>query len=564
MKIDLKINKKKAMLIAIITVSILIVLLIFSTIFALITAKSSKIIAGVSVNGIKINGLTKNKAIDMIKEKKEEKLDGDIIIKADDFEYSLKLNQIETKYKVQDAVNEAYNIGRKGNIFSNNFQILKTMIKGRNIDLEYEYNEELLDNMMTDIASKVPEPVQETSYCIEDDKLIITRGKAGNSIDKEKLKNQILEAIKNNNNDLNILIDLVKTEPEDINIEKIHEEVYKEPKNAYYTKDPFKIYAHEDGIDFDVEEAKKILEEYKEEYEIKLIIKHPEITTGELGTEAFPDLLSTFSTNYDASNRNRSTNLTIAMQKLDGVVVNPGEVFSYNKTLGKRTAEAGYKEAGGFAGGRTVQMLAGGICQISSTLYDAAVYANLEIVERHNHMFLAGYVGAGKDATVVWGSCDFKFKNTRNYPIMIKTSIGSGVAKISIFGIKEEVEYEVEISTTILSYSNYSVIYEDDASLAPGQERVAQKGMNGCSSVTYKILKLNGKQVSSEVLSRDVYDPMNTIIKRGVQSQAPASSEPEPAPVEEAPQEQVAPAPAEPENEQPIQETQQNEEENPG
>ena len=71
-------------------------------------------------------------------------------------------------------------------------------------------------------------------------------------------------------------------------------------------------------------------------------------------------------------------------------MVSPGETFSYNKTLGKRTAEAGYREAGGFAGGRVVQTLAGGICQISSTLYDAVVYANLEIVERHNHMFLAG------------------------------------------------------------------------------------------------------------------------------------------------------------------------------
>ena len=151
------------------------------------------------------------------------------------------------------------------------------------------------------------------------------------------------------------------------------------------------------------------------------------------------------STKYDASNAPRTTNLKLAMNKLNGVVVSPGETFSYNKTLGKRTAEAGYREAGGFAGGRVVQTLAGGICQISSTLYDAVVYANLEIVERHNHMFLAGYVGAGKDATVVYGAYDFKFKNTRKYPIMLKTSIGSGVARIDVFGIKEDVEYEVEI-----------------------------------------------------------------------------------------------------------------------
>ena len=234
-----------------------------------------------------------------------------------------------------------------------------------------------------------------------------------------------------------------------------------------------------------------------------------------MGTEAFPDLISTFSTNYDANNIPRTTNLKLAMQKLNGYVVNPGEVFSYNQALGKRTAEAGYKQAGGYAGGRVVQTLAGGICQISSTLYDAVVYANLDIVERHNHMFLAGYVGAGKDATVVYGSLDFKFKNTRNYPIMIKTSIGGGTAKISIYGVKEETEYDVEISTTVLSTIPYRVIYEEDSTLEPGKEKVVQGGMNGCKSITYKILRLNGQEISRTVLSSDTYDPMNKIIKRG-------------------------------------------------
>ena len=277
-----------------------------------------------------------------------------------------------------------------------------------------------------------------------------------------------------------------------------------------------------------------MLKEDKEEYVIDLKITTPEITTNKIGSEAFPDLLSTFSTKYDASNAPRTTNLKLAMNKLNGVVVSPGETFSYNKTLGKRTAEAGYREAGGFAGGRVVQTLAGGICQISSTLYDAVVYANLEIVERHNHMFLAGYVGAGKDATVVYGAYDFKFKNTRKYPIMLKTSIGSGVARIDVFGIKEDVEYEVEISSKILSYTPFKVVRENDSSLAPGKERVAQNGMNGCKSITYKILKLNGKEVSRTVLSSDTYDPMNKIIKVGPSKTTEVSTqpvkEPEPTP----------------------------------
>ena len=505
---------KKVLILTFVIITILIISILCCTIFALLNINNTKIIKGVTINKINIGKLTKEEATKLIKDRMQEYIEKDINIKSSDFEYSIKLSQIGVEYKIEEAIEKAYNVGRDGNIFSNNFRIIKSMINGENIELEYSYNDELFNNIINDINAKIPDAVVEANYYIENDNLYIAKGKAGNTIDKEKLKNEIINKIKKENYD-EIILEVYQIEPQTIDIEKIYNEVHKEPKNAYYTKNPFQIFPHENGIDFDIEEAKKLLEEDKDEYMIKIKITEPDITTSEIGTEAFPDLLSTFSTNYDTSNIPRTTNLKLAMQKLNGVVVNPGETFSYNKTLGKRTAEAGYKEAGGYAGGKVVQTLAGGICQISSTLYDAVVYANLDIVERHNHMFLAGYVGAGKDATVVYGSLDFKFKNTRKYPIMIKTSIGGGTAKISIFGIKEEVEYDVEISTKILGYTTYKVIYEDDNSLTSGKEKVVQGGMNGCKSITYKILRLNGKEISKEVLSSDTYDPMNKIIKRG-------------------------------------------------
>lgn len=532
-------SKKKIVLISSICASVLVILLILSTIFALLNVTNNKIIKGVTVANIDVNGLTEEEAEKKISEALQAKLEKEITFKATDFEYpAIKLSQIETNYDVKRAVSEAFNVGRSGNIFENNFNIVKSKFRKNNIDIDYTYNEQLLENLIIDVAGKLPDAVEEPSYYIEDEKLIIEKGKKGNTVDKEEVKSKLLDIIKDTDLNKNFEIDLkiIEKEPDEIDIQKIHDEIYREPKDAYYTKDPFEVFPHEDGINFDIDKAREILKEDKEEYEIPLTIIHPEITTNKIGTEAFPDLLSTFSTTYDVSNTPRTTNLILAMNKLNGTVVAPGEVFSYNKTLGKRTAAAGYKEAGGFAGGRVVQTLAGGICQISSTLYDAAVYANLDIIERHNHMFLAGYVGPGKDATVVYGSLDLKFKNTRKYPIMIKTSIGNGVAKISIFGIKEDVEYEVEISTTVHSYTNFSVIYENDSSLAAGQERVEQKGMNGCRSTTYKILKLNGKQVSSTVLSRDTYDPMNKIIRRGpTQSQPQQQTQPQPEPEPQAP-----------------------------
>ena len=201
-----------------------------------------------------------------------------------------------------------------------------------------------------------------------------------------------------------------------------------------------------------------------------------------IGTEAFPDLLSEFSTNYSVRDKDRTTNLQLAANKINGTVLMPGETFSYNKVVGERTIAAGYKEAPIYVSGEVVDGLGGGICQITSTLYNAVIYANLDIVERSNHQFVPSYVKASRDATVVYGAIDFKFKNNRNYPIKINCSVSGGIAKFQIFGLKQEDDYDVQISA-----------YET------GRTATA------IYSEAYKILKRNGKEVSRSLLSKDTY-----------------------------------------------------------
>lgn len=515
-----KTNKKshKYAILVTIAIVILIAVAILSTIFALINSNNNKILNKISIRNILVEGLTEEEAIKMLQEKFEQEKNTEILLKINEETYAITPEQIEVQYNVEKAVEQAYKIGRDGNIFQNNFEILEAMIKENNIDIEITYNEELLTNILNEFNAKLPNAMIDNTYYIEEDELIIKRGTDGIVINSESAKQEILDAIKDGNIKEIELQTEYKECPE-IDIEKIHEEVKTEPQNASYKTDPFEIIPHKNGIDFDVEEAKKTLSEEKEEYIITLIITEPETLTNEIGEEAFPDLLGSFSTKYDETNVTRSKNVKIALAELDGVVVMPGEVFSYNETLGERTVEKGYGYANGFAGGKVVPMLAGGICQVSSTLYDAVLYANLKIVERHNHMFQATYVEPGKDATVVYGSLDFKFENTRNYPIMIKTKSGGGLAEVKIFGIKEEVEYEVEIITTVLSYTPYNVVYQNDSSLAPGQERVSQWGLQGCKSVTYRIVKLNGQEVSRELLSEDTYAPLSKIVRRGVATQ---------------------------------------------
>ena len=271
------------------------------------------------------------------------------------------------------------------------------------------------------------------------------------------------------------------------------------------------------GIDFNLEEARQMLGENKEEYVIELIITVPEITIIDLGERAFPHVLSSFTTRYDASNRPRTNNLELSARRVNDVVIMPGEVFSFNQIVGRRTVAAGFMEAPGFAGGRVVQMLGGGICQVTSTIYNAALYADLEIVERRPHMFITSYAGAGRDATVVYGAIDFQFRNTRNFPIILRSFASNGVNRAEIHGMREEVEHEIEITSTILNQISWRTIYTTNNHLAPGTQRTMQGGGMGANSVTYRIRRLYGVEVSRELLSRDQYDPMNRIVEVGPQ-----------------------------------------------
>lgn len=508
--------RKKKTTILIISITIIMLLLIVSTIFSIININNENIISGISIEGIDISGLSKKEAMDKIQNLYEEKKQKEIGIRYKEYETSLNPTIMEVNYEVENAVDKAYLIGRDSNIFVNNYNILFTLIGKKNINVEMKFNEEVAKKTIQDISVNLPGVIVESSYSIEGDKLIITKGKEGITIDIDEL----LGRVKENLNNINIIEDdidipVIDKKPEEIDIDKIHNEIYKETKDAYYTKEPFTVYPEVEGIDFNVEDAKKILQEEKEEYEILLVITKPNITIADIGTEAFPDKLATFTTRYDVSNKDRTVNLELACQKINEKVVSPGEVFSYNKTLGARTVAAGYKNAKVYSNGEVVDGIGGGICQISSTLYNSVLLANLEIVERRNHQFVTSYLPAGRDATVVYGMTDFQFKNTRKYPIRIVASAQNGIATVSIYGLKEENEYTFTFNTKTIASIPFTVKYVEDNTLPVGTEKIKQKGANGLKTETYITKMLNGKVVSTTLLSKDTYDAMNKIVLKG-------------------------------------------------
>ena len=518
-------NTKKNVLIASAVILIILVLLALSVVFAIMNINNNNIVKGVKIEGIDVSGLSREDAKSKIESIYQDKKEKEITLKYNDYETTLSPQLLEVNYDIDKGIEEAVSIGKSDNIFINNFNIVKAMLGKNNIKIDMTINEDVAKQNIEEISANIPGAVTEPSYYIENDKLIITKGKEGIKVDNDKLIEKIKELLKDINTAQEYIeIPVTEKKPEEIDIDKIHEEVYKEVQDAYYTKDPFTIHPEVEGVDFNVEEAKEQLKEDKEQYEIQLTITKPKVTTAQIGSEAFPDLLATYSTRYDGGDRDRTTNLRIACQKINEKVVLPGETFSYNQTLGVRSTATGYKNAKVYENGEVVDGIGGGICQISSTLYNSVLMANLDIVERKNHQFVTSYTPAGRDATVVYGMTDFKFKNTRKYAIKIKASASNGVATVSIYGIKEENEYTVSFSTRTVSTIPFTVKYVDDNTLAVGTEKVKQKGANGIITETYITKSLNGKVVSTKLLSKDTYNAMQRIILRGRKGAATSSS----------------------------------------
>lgn len=494
------------------------ILLFFSVIFALINSANDKILSRVFIEKIEVSNNSLEEATTKINDLINKIKNKEIKLIYNDYQTSLILNELEPEYNVNNAITKAYNIGRGGNIFINNYNILFTKIFSKNINIDKNYNKEKLVEKINEINSSLPDALQESEYYIEDNNLIITKGKAGNIVDEEKFLNLIEEQLYNLNLEKDTIeIPVINKEPQNIDIEKIHDEIYKEAQDAYITQNPTVVHSEVNGVDFAIsnEEIQKILQEDKEDYIIPLNITLPNKTVNDLGEDAFPDVLGTYTTLYDASNENRDNNVNLASEKINGTIIYPGETFSYNQIVGKRTIEAGYKEAGAYAGGKVVQEIGGGICQVSSTLYNAVLYANLEVVERYNHYFETSYVDPGRDATVSWGSLDFQFKNNRDYAIKIEAKARNGVCEITIKGIKQDNDYEVVIQPQVTSIIKKTERYENDSSLEEGVTEVEQEGHDGCTSETHKILMQNGVTVSDEIISQDYYHALEKIIRKG-------------------------------------------------
>lgn len=513
-------KKLKSFLLLLIPLFIFAILVgILSTVFALINRDNETIFSGISVQGIDVSNLTIDEAKRKVSSIIGNHISEEISLQHNDFQTVILPEQFGVSFDVDSAVEQAYSIGKSDSLIKNNYTILSLLLKNYNISPSINYDEDLLNSLIDSINAQLPDRVVNSGYSIDGTNLIITSGKDGILISSSDLKDEILSFlndISSKNETINIPVNNVGAEP--INLDAIYKDIFKLPVDASYTTNPYVVYPSSNGLDFAIsmEEAKAIISNQQDEYTIPLKITYPNVTTNQIGNEPFPDLLSQFSTSFTSSGYNRSNNIILSSAKLNGLVLMPGEEFSYNQAVGQRTRAAGFREAGAYSNGKVVQEVGGGICQVSSTLYNAVLYANLEIVERTNHYFNPGYVKAGLDATVSWGGPDFRFKNNRNYPIRIVTDTSGKKLKVYIYGLKTDDDCTVVLDPRYISSVPYKTTYQKDPSLATGETRVISSGSNGCKTATYKyVYDKNGTLISSECISRDTYSPHNKVVAVG-------------------------------------------------
>ncbi len=289
--------------------------------------------------------------------------------------------------------------------------------------------------------------------------LTIYTGKPNYTLDPDALYQVILDAY--NAFDFDVEYEVPSVLPEQPDLDAIYEDTYIPAVDAQMDKETFDVTDHSYGYGFDLEKAKKTLSEA--EYDTTLQIKFsridPKETKESLSSLLFRDVLGSY-TAYSSSSYNRDTNLKLACQAVNGVVLYPGELFRYNATLGERTPEKGYKPAAGYWGSEVIMSYGGGICQVSSSLYYCTLIADLEIVERHSHGYISAYMPYGMDATVDWAGPDFKFRNTTEYPIKIEAYSSGGTVTVNLYGTDTK-DYYVKMEYSVLDVYNYDTVYKE-------------------------------------------------------------------------------------------------------
>jgi len=426
-----------------------------------------RIVEGVTVKGVALGGLTKKEARNELRNLEDKIRSTTVKVVYWDKSWPLRLAEGGVTLDIGNMVEQAYNYGRQGWWWEQYTRRKELAREGAVIPLKVVVNDGMLSSKIKELAKRITVlPRNATFRITPEDKVEIIQESIGWGPDLDQVKEDIIRLVTGDG------------EPE----------------------------------------VKLRLEEIK-----------PEKTAEDVAGMGINGLVSQFVTRFDASQANRSYNIVVAAGALDGLLVKPGEVVSFNQIVGPRSTAAGYREAPVVVNNELVPGIGGGVCQVSTTLYNSLLVGNFEIVYRRPHSIPVGYVPIGRDATVTYGGIDFKFRNNRQSYMFIKSSVKGNLLTFKIFGNINE-KLPVVIIDNINQIIEPKVSYEKDPNLDRGKEVVKEPGRKGYRTTTVRVVYQNGRVIKREVVTKSYYKPKNKIIAVGTRKPAaPVIPAPKPA-----------------------------------
>lgn len=513
-------------------------------IFFAVTISGNGIRKGVSVNGLDVSGMTTEQAVKKLEKHLSER-NFSVVFNFNDIPSEFSSADLVTEYKIKDAVDTAYKLGRDKNFISDFFKTLSLKFHGENIFAEPILNTPMLTEYFNNISLSVDNPIIENSYVVSNNKLKLQNGTKGNCADSEAALIELKNIINSGKNG-KIYVSETEKNPAPFDVNSIYDNIAHPAENAGTHEEDGKKYITEakNGFDFDKEALKQVIEENKNNtkpYYFDLTILKPEITS--VNTNAFfKETLSSYTSKITDSNASRLNNVRLAAEKINGVILNPNEEFRYLSHIEPISTANGYKVANVYSNGQVAQDVGGGVCQVSSALYSAVLYADLEVTRRYNHSLVVHYVPLGQDATVSSGELDFRFRNNTNEPIKIKTAFTYSGITVSILGKNPHPDVKIEIENITKETNKYETIVTEDPTLKPGETVTDTVGKTGYVIETYKHYYKNGKCIKTDYLGKSRYKTVNCIQRRGPEAAAVSAAATD-VPVPTPDSQSVSPAP---------------------
>lgn len=411
----------------------------------------------VTVAGVNMSGMTKQEAKDLLRQMITDKYGTQTMtITVMDMTMELPASEAQVAINVHKAINEAYR--NSGEFDISPYITLNDTAMQHILDaFASEFNKDLEPTVYT-VDGTVPDLGNGDQ--VSGQILTLALGKPQMGLAKEDLLADILAGYSRGEFQVESQCKLIF--PEMLSSDELYEK-FLTPAVDATMDDKFTITPETYGYSIDPDLAAQLLQDaqYGDTLQIPFAKVNPAVTEEDILSTLFQDILGQCSTPYSGSDtNNRNTNLGLACEKIDGLILLPGETFSYNQTLGERTKENGWKPAGTYVNGLTVDTYGGGICQGSTTLYNCVLQADLKITECYPHGYISSYVEPGLDASVNWPTADFKFVNTTDYPIKIEAYRREGKMTMRLYGTDTK-NYYVKMSYRILGTTAYKTVYEE-------------------------------------------------------------------------------------------------------